>query len=188
MTENPELNTIEKKTAVVDNWINKVTTEGIVEEIDSLLIREVLENFGANFEVSEQARVSLGKRWDKGRRLGIDAVWGQDKVKEYRIWLKDYIEDYEKRTGKRLPFIPAGAEGKPTKTAGGFKFFTDLTVFAGGYMSFEKYKSLTEERASKGRIWQTKKEGEPYPSTSTASFTPEFPSVAWNKIKTWRKG
>jgi hypothetical protein len=177
--EQAELNTIEKKTMAVDSWVNKITTEGKVDPINASLVRKVLESFGANFEISEEAKTSLEKYKNVDRRLGMDAVWGTQKVKEYRIWLKHWVESYETKNGKPLPVL----EGTDTKTSGGLKFFTDLTVFAAGIMDFTTYKELTEDRARKGRVWQARRGDEPIVPTPHSSFPPEFPSVAWEKIK-----
>lgn len=76
-----------------------------MEQIDPLLIRDVLGEFGANFEISEEAKESLSKFSNVNRRAGMDAVWGNEKVKEYRIWLRHYLEDYEVATGKALPVL-----------------------------------------------------------------------------------
>ncbi len=107
---------------------------------------------------------------------------GKERVREYRIWLRHYLEDYETKTGKPLPVL----EETSTKTSGGLKFFTDPTVFAAGLMSFEKYKEITERRAAKGRLWQARKGDEPIIPSKYSSFPPEFPQVAWGKIKSWR--
>ena len=183
MTESKDNRPFEEKLADVSGWVQKIAEIGVVEEIDPMLVKSVLEGLGANFEISEEKRASLHQFTNLKRRPGIDAVWSSPKVKEYRIWLKHWVEDYEKKTSKPLPVI----EGTHTKTSGGFKFFTDLTVFAAGLMSFEEYKKITERRAEKGRLWQTRKEGEPIIPTDYSSFPPEFPIDAWEHIKGLQK-
>ncbi|OGM56097.1 hypothetical protein A3E46_01405 [Candidatus Woesebacteria bacterium RIFCSPHIGHO2_12_FULL_46_16] len=183
MTEKTERRPIEEQVSTFENWIGKLTETGIVEEINPQLVREVFEDLGANFEISEEDRKSLERFENLLRRPGMDAVWGKDRVREYRIWLRHYLKDYETRTGKPLPVL----EGTTSKTSGGLKFFTDLTVFASGLMSFEKYQEITERRAAKGRLWQARKADEPIIPSKYSSFPPEFPQVAWGKIKSWRR-
>ena len=169
----------EERLAIVEEWIGKISGKGIVEAIDPQLVRGVLVEFGANFEVSEEAAASLRKFKNTERSLGMDSVWSHDRVKEYRIWLKHYLEEYERRTVRTLPVL----DGTDIKTSGGLKFFTDLTAFAGGFMSFEKYKKITERRAEKGRLWQEKNPNDPIVLSAYSSFPPGFPAVAWEKIK-----
>jgi hypothetical protein len=183
MTEKNELNTIEKKTAAVENWINRITTEGKVDKIDSSLVREVLESFGANFEISEEARTSLGKYSNRRRRPGMDAVWGKGRVDEFKNWLKqDYIPDYEKRKKGEWPTLYDLETKKydTIKHSGMFQFFGEITSFAAGEKPFKEYKELTEDRARKGRNWELYKYRE---HSWHAPFPPEFPAVAWKKIK-----
>ena len=169
----------EERLAIVEGWVGKISGEGIVGVIDPQLVRGVLVEFGANFEISEEAKASLKKFKNTDRRFGMDAVWGHDRVGKYRIWLKHYLEEYEERTARALPVI----EGTVTKTSGGLKFFTDLTAFAGGFMSFEEYKRVTERRAEKGRLWQERNPNDPIVPSAYSSFPPGFPAVAWEKIK-----
>jgi len=182
MTESSEANSVEKKIVAVDGWVGRLTQEGVVGQIDKQLLKAVLENFGANFEISESARESLGKYRNLDRRPGMDAVWGTQRVKEYRIWLRHWVADYEERYGKSLPVL----EDSDVKTSGGLKFFTDLTAFVGGEISFDDYKRITEDRVRKGRAWLTRGEGETVP-TPHSSFPPGFPNAAWEKIKSWGK-
>lgn len=167
----------------VDGWIETVADEGKVGEMDLMLLKGVLEQIGANFELSEQTRESLQKFRNVDRRVGMDAVWGRERVKDYRIWLKHWVADYEQKTGKDLPVL----EGTDTKTSGGLKFFTDLTVFAAGLMTFKDYQRITERRAKKGRLWQERDPKKPYKSTKYSSFPPGFPNEAWEKVKSQKK-
>ncbi|MFH1863715.1 MAG: hypothetical protein ABIJ85_02245 [bacterium] len=51
----------EERLAIVEDWVGKISGKGIVEAIDPQLVRGVLVEFGANFEVSEEAAASLRK-------------------------------------------------------------------------------------------------------------------------------
>jgi len=190
MTENPELDSIEKKIAVVENWIGKITAEGVVDQIDPSLVREVLESFGANFEISEEERLSLRRYSNLNRRLGMDATWGTDQVNEYKRWLIDeYIPQYERRTGRELPTLYDGKTDKfdNIKHSGMLQFFGELTAFAAGEKSFADYQRLTEDRVRKGKEWQERELNAPYEPSPHAPFPPEFPQEAWGKIKSWRR-
>lgn len=177
--DNNDREKIEQNRSALGMWVDKLNREGIVDVIDPSLVRSVLESYGANFEISEESKESLKRFNNAERRPGMDAVWGSDNVKKYRIWLKHWVVNYENKTGRQLPVL----EGTNTKTSGGLKFFTDLTVFAAGLMTFEKYKEITERRAEKGRLWQARNLNDPYETTKYSSFPPEFPSEAWEKIK-----
>ncbi len=179
MTEKIESNLIERKIALFDSWISKLSKEGLVEEIDQAVVREVLEIVGANFEISESARLSLTRFRNLDRRQGMDSVWGRERIAGYRKWLLKYIKSYEEKTGKPLPVL----EDSDTKTSGGLKFFTDLTAFAAGLMSFDDYKRITERRAEKGRLWQARREDAPIIPSKYSSFPPELPLAAWEEIK-----
>ncbi len=180
MTENLEF---EKNRIAVDDWIAKLSKEGVVGEMEPALLRGVLESYGANFEISEEAEESLVKFSNRDRRLGLDAVWGKEKIDAYRKWLKeDFVPGYEAKTGKELPVL----ENTKTKTSGGLKFFSDMIVFAAGLMDPGDYKRITERRAEKGRLWQNRDPKEPYAPTKYSSFPPEFPSEAWKYLKSRR--
>ncbi len=166
----------------VNKWITGLSETGKVAEMDPMLLRSVLAEYGANFEVNEEARESLKKYSNLERRFGMNAVWGEDRVKNYRIWLKNWIGEYETRTDRPLPVL----QGTDTKTSGGLKFFTDLTVFAAGLMDFESYKSLTEDRREKGERWQKRNPEDEVVPTPHSSFPPEFPVEAWNYLQKTR--
>ena len=190
MTENPETLSLEEKIVIFEGWINKITSEGRVDSIDSSLVREVLVNCGANFEISDEERLSLRKYSNLNRRLGIDAVWGTDQVNSYKRWLiNEYIPQYEGRVGRELPTLYDRKTDKfdTIKHSGMLQFFGELTAFAAGEKSFADYQRLTEDRVRKGKEWQERGLNVPYEPSDHASFPPEFPQVAWGKIKSWRR-
>ncbi len=174
----------EQEITKVNNWISNLSERGAVTEIDPMLLRSVLAEYGANFEISETGKESLSKFSNLNRRKGMDEVWGNETVKSYRIWLRHWVENFDADpTHRPLPTLV----GEDTKTSGGLKFFTDLTVFAAELMTFEEYKKITERRWGKGDSWQKKSEGEDYVPTDYSSFPPKFPSIAWEFIKTSKK-
>ena len=179
MGEKAEVKSIEEKVAAVDSWVGKIALEGKVDEIDRVLLRQVLESLGAHFELSVAASYSLSRFGNPYRRAGMYEVWGERRVNEYESWLSVYLSDYETRTGRPLPVL----EDSDIKTSGGLKFFSDLTVFAAGLMSFEDYQRITERRAEKGRIWQARNPEDEYKLSKYSSFPPELPLTAWEKIK-----
>ena len=180
----------EERLAVVESWVKKIGEEGIVEDIDPQLVKGVLEGLGANFEISEEERLSLRKYSNLNRRLGMDAVWGTDQANEYKRWLIDeYIPQYERRIGRELPTLYDRKTDKfdDIKHSGMLQFFGELTAFAAGEKSFADYQRLTENRAKKGREWQERDLSKHYEPSPNAPFPPGFPKAAWDYIKTWKK-
>lgn len=187
-----------EREAAVGSWIAQISENGTVGEIDHGLLKEVLESFGANFEVGEDARKSLGKYTNKGKAEGLVAVWGGNVVADYKEWAKRFVEEFENKESSRpLPKLvlksdPGSSSG--SKTSGMLQFFGELTAFAAGVMSFEDFKKYTEGRALNGHLWQEKKGDErvriKVPTADEpillASFPPGFPSRAWSKLKEWR--
>lgn len=190
MIDEERFHTQEGEQEFVDEWIDSISESGRVREIDPGLIKKVLESFGANFEISEEERLSLRKYSNLNRRPGMDAVWGADQVNEYKRWLIDeYIPQYERRSGRELPTLYDRKTDKfdNIKHSGMLQFFGELTAFAAGEKSFADYQRLTEDRVRKGKEWQERELNAPYEPSPHASFPPEFPQVAWGKIKTWRR-
>lgn len=68
ITERP----FEEKQAEVTDWVARIENEGVVFEIDPQLVKEVLEGLGASKEISEDAKVSLAKYSNLGKRYGLD--------------------------------------------------------------------------------------------------------------------
>lgn len=182
MTEPYRERPFEEKLALVGGWIETIASEDRVDEIESGLLREVLVEFGANLEERPELE-SLSKYSNKAKRPGLDAVWGRTRVDEYSHWVQQYVLDYEQKTGKPLPVL----EGTDVKTSGMKQFLGELTAFAMSKMTFEDYKRLTEDRARKGRLWQQRDPNEPIKPSAHSSFPPEFPQLAWVKIKSWHK-
>ena len=179
----------EQEQEFVDEWIDGISESGRVREIDPGLVKIVLESFGANFEISEEEKLSLGKYSNLNRRPGMNAVWGKERVDEYIAWLKnEYIPSFEDKTGRALPTLFDRKTGKfdTNKHSGMMQFFGELTAFAAGEKSFADYKRLTEDRVRKGKVWQEKELDAPYEPSSHSAFPPEFPQVAWEKIKSWK--
>jgi hypothetical protein len=187
MTEKGE--TVETQ-VIVEEWIGAISTEGKVGEINPSLLREALEGSGANFEPTPEL-VALASYTNKAKRPGLNSVWGEERVEEYKSWAKAYVEEYEAKSGKPLPELkPSGS-----KTSGMIQFFGELTAFASGKTNFSDYKTYTEARALNGRLWQEGKKDErvrvKVPTSKSpillSSFPPGFPVAAWEKIKSWKR-
>lgn len=190
MIDAKEVRPFEERLAVVESWVKKMGEEGVVEDIDPQLVKGVLEGLGANFEIPEEAKESLGKYSNLNKRLGMDAVWGKDRVDEFKKWLKDeYILGYEEKTRRLLPTLYDRKTGEfdNNKHSGMMQFFGELTAFAAGIKSFADYQRLTENRAKKGREWQERDLSKHYEPSPNAPFPPGFPKAAWDYIRTWKK-
>lgn len=182
MTEQGKDRPFEEKLAVIDSWIEVVASQGLVNEIEPEILKDVLTEFGADLEPREELS-PLAKYSNKARRPGMDAVWGKEKVNAYKKWISQYVVDYEIKTGRDLPVL----EGTSIKTSGMMQFFGELTALAAGKMDFEDYKRLTEDRARKGQLWQEKDLNEPVNPSPHSSFPPGFPKAAWEQIKSWKR-
>lgn len=184
--ERGRVNSIEKRIAAVDSWIKSISQEGTVDEIDKGLLRSVLKRFGANFEIGEEEGESLSKYTNKGKRSGLDAVWGKSFIDSYKKWVKQYIQNYEAQEGNILPALQTSGR----KDSGMLQFLGELTSFAAGQLWYEDFKRYTEARALNGRLWQEGRKGERVKAEVPtfkkpillASFPPGFPKAAWEKI------
>lgn len=196
MTEGKELSTVEEKVAVVDSWVTEISNSGHVGEIEPLLLREILENFGANFEIGEGARRSLGEYTTEGKKDGMRAVWGETAVKTIQQLSRELVGEFEQTLNHPLPKLGTSKDESEEifkKGMGMRAFLGDITAFAAGSMSFEDFRKYTEARALNGRLWQEGRKEErvkiEVPTADKpillASFPPGFPQRAWSKIKEW---
>jgi hypothetical protein len=180
MTETNE-RPFEENLAEVSNWIAKIGQEGKVTDIDPNFVKGVLEGLDANFEISEEAKVSLGKYSSLGKRPGLNAVWGDTKVETYKNWVKtDFIPQYEQKIGKELHTLwdPKTETFDNIKHSGMMQFLGELTAFAEGVMSLEDYRRLTEDRIRKGIKFEKGDPYEPYKPSKRSAIPPEFPQAA----------
>ena len=202
MTEliNPEDRRFEEGVAEVDRWVNVYASEGSVDLLDPELLRSVLTEVGANFEkLDDEGRKSLSQYSNKRKHVGMKQVWGT-RSEEFRGWTEQWVRDYEQETGKVLPNIvfkdKETGERRPSKTEGMRQFLGEITAYAAGCMEIHDLILRLEVRHSnftgeKKRIailgynisQRTGKE-KPF---APASFPPEFPPDAWDKIKSWRQ-
>jgi len=181
ITERP----FEESLAEVTDWINKIGEEGKVTDIDSRLVRGVLEGLGASPEISEEAKKSLSKYSNLGKRSGLDAVWGKEKVDAFKEWAKgDFIPQYEGKIGRELHTLwdPKTETFDNIKHSGMMQFLGELTAFAEGVMPIEEYRRLTEDRIRKGMKFEKGDPYEPYKPSSHSAIPPEFPQKALNYL------
>lgn len=177
--------TPERNLETFNRWLNKLSVEGKVEDIEPSVIRFVLEGVGANFEIGEDARESLAKYSNKGKRRGLEAVWGSTKMDTFKNWvLTEYIPYIEKAAGRELHtlFDKDTQTFDDVKHSGMMQFLGELTAYASGAMSFEKYQRITENRYAKGKKWQYGNREEIYVPSKNASFPVDFPRKAIDRL------
>jgi len=159
MTDERQINkdTTEQKQAMVDSWIKGISGKQEVGEMNTKVLREVLTSYGANFEnLNEESKESLKGYSEKERGMGVRAVWGDEIVDNYKQWTKEFIENYESKTGIILPELkPSGR-----KNSGMIQFLFDLTSYASGEYDFETYKTYTEGRVKNGVAWSEGRKNE----------------------------
>ena len=176
----------EQDLTVFNDWIKNLCQNGEVKDIDMQLVRSVLEPMGADFDhLTEADKESLGKYSNKGKRQGLDAVWGKEKVDIFKSWaIDEYIPYVEKKAGRDLHTL----WDKKTKTfddvkhSGMMQFLGELTAFAVGEMPMEEYKRLTEDRIKKGKKWEYSDRYEPYKPSKHASFPIDFPRKVIDRL------
>lgn len=183
----------DEKIALVDEWVVEFSRSNELKEIDRGFLRDVLEVYGARWEMVESKRESLGKYTNKGRAPAMRIIWG-DRFEEYKKWTREYVSSYEEKTGSTLPALkPSGI-----KTSGMIQFFGEITALAGlteNELPFQLIRQKLETRARNGRAWVEGRKQDRVrirvPKSEKpillSSFPPEFPNKAWEKIKSWKE-
>jgi len=169
-----------------------------VGEIKLELLREVLKSYGAHFKnVDNEGKKSLRGYSENERGLGVKQVWGEEKVKNYKSWIKEYIALYdETHKSAQLPVL-GEKEGLPypesgRKNSGMIQFLYELTSYAAGETNFDDFKTYMEARVNNGVAWaEGRKKDRVRVKVPTAdepillgSIPKEFPVAAMNWIKT----
>lgn len=199
----------EARLAAVEAWVQVLTIEGKVGPISQELMAAALTDLGANFEnLDEEGKQSLSHYSNKGKHLGMEQVWGQ-KRQEFRDWCDEWVGDYEQRTGTILPKIvftdeDSGAK-RPSKTEGMRQFFGEITAYSVGILEFSDFRARLEARLHNfgrsgkittdegGRIkivvpgYNLDEKTHKEIPFAPASFPPDFPVAAWEKMSSWRK-
>lgn len=179
----------EERQAELMDWFKKVGEmkpedgDEKIPDIDRQLVEGVLIDLGANFEISEEAIKSLGKYPGLAKRPGLYAVWGEEKVNNFKEWIKgDFIPQFEKRTGREFPTLYDRKTNTydNIKHSGSMQFLGEITAFAVGSMSDTDYKRLTRNRLVKGIKLENMKPGDLYEPSPNACFLPDFPQAAMN--------
>jgi len=153
---------------------------------DQQLIKGILVDLGANFEISEEAKTSLAKYTNLGKRPGLDAVWGKEKIDGFKEWVKtDFIPQFEIRTGREFPSLYDRKTDTydGVKHSGSMQFLGEITALAADKMTSDDYKKLTRSRLSKGIKLENMKPGDPYEPSRHSCFLPSFPQAALNYLK-----
>jgi hypothetical protein len=187
MTESDNIvKELAEKTAIVNTWIAKISEKRLVgEEVTPDILKTVLGRYGADFEPSPELETLSGYSNLK-KRPGLNRVWGKERVNRFKKWvIEDRVSYYEQKYGHELPtlFDPVTKEFDNVKYSGMIQFLGELTAYAAGKMSYEKYKRSTEDRVRKGGEWIARDPKAPYEPTRHAAFLPEFALDAWNYIK-----
>lgn len=204
---------IDERFAVVDEWVKRFSETRLAPEIDRGVLREVLTECGANFDISPELLAKLHRKHYTNftRSAAMKAVWGE-RYGEFRRWTTSYIAGYEERTGKVLPALKESGR----KNSAMIGFLGELTSYVAG--NDETYPfGVFFMRISIGalngfvreQLGLTSKEcrfhlvvpgyndieykfkGEDEQKEGSLPFAPsgfpqEFPASAWKKIKSWR--
>lgn len=185
----------ESKKAIVTKWVENISINQEVKPISQEMVKETLENYGANFDnLTTEGKESLRGYSEAERGLGVKQVWGEEKVKEYKSWIKEYIAGYDETHEVKLPIL-GEKEGKPypesgRKNSGMIQFLYELTSFASGETNSDDFKRYMEARVNNGVAWSEGRKKDRIRvavPTSTepillGSIPKEFPTAAWNKI------
>lgn len=172
---------------------NAPSTEFVtVPEIQPKLLREVLEHLGADFsETSENSSAlkTLYKKTNAGRKDGMDAVWGENFMSSFKRWTTDWADNYEERTGRKLPTVKT-PKGTKVKTSGMRQFFSEMTAYAYGAMDEETFQLHSAGRVLNGELSVQKKEkkslkreGHRKNISTPGSIPPEFIPDLWNALE-----
>jgi hypothetical protein len=175
----------EERLVEMGDWVGIMGNEGKVIDINPQLVKGVLEDLGAKTEISEEAKKSLGKYSNFGKRPGLDETWGMEKVDTFNRWvIGEFIPSYEKKVGKELHTLwdPKTETFDNIKHSGMMQFLGELTAFAEGVMPIEEYQRLTEDRIGKGVRFEKGDPYEPYKPSKHSSIPPEFPLAALNYL------
>jgi len=156
MSETLSLSEAEINIGQVTNWLDNVSETGEVKDVNPEIVKGALEAYGANFEIGPEAKESLGKYSNKGKKRGIEAVWGKVRFGEYKEWAEKWADRYKEETGISLPALRSSG----IKTSGMRHFLGELTAFAAGEMSFDDLRRYWEARLLNGKLWQEKRLGE----------------------------
>lgn len=192
--------TIESKIARVTEWIGVMSEKQEVGQIPREVIKDVLEFFGADFKnLNEDGKESLRGYSEKERSLGVNQVWGEEMIKNYKSWVKKYISGYDEVHEIKLPIL-GEKEGLPyplsgRKNSGMLQFLYELTSFASGETSFDDYKKYMEARVNNGIAFaEGRKEDRVRVKVPTAkdpillgSIPKEFPMAVIDWIKNREK-
>lgn len=199
MSEQATSSEFEQKLSVVNEWVRTLSEEDRLEPIDRSLLRDVLKAYGADFNLNESERASLGGYTNKERGFSMRKIWGNG-YDLFKGWTEEYVQSWEESRGTKLPSIRQKSMKEPGKilvfkNSGMLQLFGAWTALAGlddEEYSFDEAKRLTEARARNGRAWAEGRKGDrervKVPTSDKpillSSFPPGFPDEAWGFIST----
>lgn len=190
----------EQNLSAVKLWVERFSETGKVGEIDPAQVAEGLKVCGAKIEgLSEKTMQHLQGYSNADRGPGMTEVWGKQRKQEFKSWTEEQVVKYETERGIQLPVtkVPDGKTDnkKDVKTFGMTGYLEDLTSFATGAWTKERYKEVSEARWENGRIVRdgerkktnrleiTLSDGK---QLAPASYLPDFPKQAFEKILSWK--
>ena len=179
----------------VDLWIDKfrvqlrTNKEGLtiphveITEIDTMLLRNVLGEYGAKFNLEKEGYQKLSQPTNKFRRSGMDAVWGAVFMDNYNLWTVQWANEYEK-TGRKLPKLDISGN----RTSGMRHLLGEITAYAAGKLSFDDFKEKMDARIVNGFTYakglgKTATTFLPEDKRFPGSIPPYFTENAWNVVK-----
>ena len=198
----PELKDIkdrpfEERAAEVQRFIDYYSIEGDARLIHPEVLNSVLAELGAHFEnIDEEGKRSLAHYSNRGKHVGMEQVWGARRA-EFKAWAERWAAGYEISTRRELPGV--NFTDRSSKTEGMRQFLGELTAYAAGCIQFSDLAERLRARFVNFGIPKTERIKITVPgynisrktgkekSFAPASFPPEFPRDAWDKIKSWRR-
>ncbi len=147
----------EQQIKIVDDWINsfkvesKLGDEGLtvshvdIREVDTMLLRSVLEGCGAEFNPEKEGYGKLRQPTNKFRRPGMDAVWGGEFMDRYNSWTVSWANAYEE-AGRKLPKLDQSGN----RTSGMRHLLGLITAYAAEQIPFDQFKVQMEGRLVNG--------------------------------------
>lgn len=190
-TSEDTLGVKEKNRAVFDGWIDKIASEGEVDFIDKGLVYDIIVSLGAKPEISVAAAASLGKYSNLRKRVGLNEVWGEDRVSAYKGWVIDrFIPGIEAEIGAEFPTLYDPKTKKyddpvtdNTKYTGSLQFLGEITAYAYGSEAFDDLNRHLKRRAEKGLLWA---QGD-YKPSDNHPFPPGLPLAAIDWLRQTHK-
>ena len=120
-------------------------------KIDEIALDLLFDKLDAKREISANAEKSLGSYSNKASKLGMEAVWGKNRYKDFTVFCAEFIEKFESvEDNLELPKLTKSGK----KDSGMKEFFHELTSYAYGLLPWDEFLEHTEVRVINGKLWQ----------------------------------